>query len=99
MSFKHVLKGLDTLVDLNLCIKVQSKSCCQNIMQDNVISMHVFLRRDWIMLDIVIKLLYSKGQKFSYKNQNYSESLNISLWEIFLFHISFFDISKTCQIQ
>ena len=68
-------------------------------MQDNVISMHVFLRRDWIMLDIVIKLLYSKGQKFSYKNQNYSESLNISLWEIFLFHISFFDISKTCQTQ
>ena len=68
-------------------------------MQDNVISMHVFLRRDWIMLDIVIKLLYSKGQKFSYKNQNYSESLNTSLWEIFLFHISFFDISKTCQTQ
>ena len=40
-------------------------------MQVNVFFMHAILHRDCDMFNIVLLLLFSEGQKFSHKNQNY----------------------------
>ncbi len=40
-------------------------------MQVNVFFMHAILHRDCDMFNIVLLVLFSEGQKFSHKNQNY----------------------------
>ena len=63
-------------------------------MQVNVFFMHAILHRDCDMFNIVLLVLFSEGQKFSHKNQNYFRRSELFIKGFLYFshdHISDYD--------